>query len=227
VPTAGQPSASERPRRQERGLRRIESILDAAEQVIAEGGYEAATTNQIAARAGISPGSLYQYFANKAEVVEALAQRYLDNLGRRFDGVLGDDLAGLAALPMPELVARVVEPMVAFNLAHPATKALLAGGAVSPELATATAGLHEAMCDRVEALLGLVAPALAAADRHVAAHLSFQIFGGVLPAIMAAPAAERPRVVRELTTALAAYWSGLAAPVGAAVTRPGAATSGP
>lgn len=154
-------------------------------------------------------------------MVEALARRYLDNLGREFAGVLDDDLA---ALPIPELVARVVEPMVAFNLAHPATKALLAGGAVSPELAAATAGLHEAMCDRVEALLGAVAPRLAAADRHLAAQLSFQIFGGVLPAILAAPPSERPRIVRELTAALAAYWTGLAAP---GVTTPAEATSRP
>jgi AcrR family transcriptional regulator len=204
----GEPAAKAGPKRQERGLRRIESILDAAEAVMAEVGYEAATTNQIAARAGVSPGSLYQYFANKAEVAEALARRYLDSLSRAYGEVAGLELA---SLPVPELVDRVVDPVVAFNLAHPAAKALLAGAGVSPELAAATAALHEALCDRVETLLGAVAPGLDDGRRQLAATVSFQAFAGVLPTIAAAPPGDRPAVVRELKSVLAGYWAGLAA----------------
>lgn len=71
---------AETPRRQQRGLQRIEQILDAAETVIAGDGYETATTNQIASAAGISPGSLYQYFANKKAIAEALCRRYIEEL---------------------------------------------------------------------------------------------------------------------------------------------------
>ena len=46
-------------RRQERGVRRAEAVLDAAEQVFAELGYDQTTTAAVASRAGISPGSLY------------------------------------------------------------------------------------------------------------------------------------------------------------------------
>src|SRR6266511_1332655 len=48
-------------------------ILDAAAGVFADAGYERATTNAIAAAAGISPGSLYQFFPNKEAIAEALA----------------------------------------------------------------------------------------------------------------------------------------------------------
>jgi AcrR family transcriptional regulator len=50
--------------RRARGLQRIASILNAAEAVFTEMGYDRATTNHIAARASISPGSLYQFFSN-------------------------------------------------------------------------------------------------------------------------------------------------------------------
>jgi AcrR family transcriptional regulator len=46
--------------RRVRGQQRGNIILDAAEQLFAEAGYEAATTNEIAARASTSIGSLYQ-----------------------------------------------------------------------------------------------------------------------------------------------------------------------
>ena len=67
-------------RRRARGLQRIASILDAAETVFAQVGYDEATTHQIADSAGISPGSLYQFFSNKEEIAQALAARYVEEL---------------------------------------------------------------------------------------------------------------------------------------------------
>src|SRR5207245_6697690 len=62
-------------RRQERGVRRAEAVLDAAEQVFAEVGYDQATTAAVASRAGISPGSRYQFFPNKQAIAQALGLR--------------------------------------------------------------------------------------------------------------------------------------------------------
>lgn len=62
------------------GLQLIASILAAAETVFAEMGYEEATINHIAAQAGISPDSLYQFFSNKEEIAQALAARYTEEL---------------------------------------------------------------------------------------------------------------------------------------------------
>jgi AcrR family transcriptional regulator len=201
---------AQEPRRQERGRRRIESILDAAEAVIAEVGYDAATTNQIAARAAISPGSLYQYFANKPAIVEALGRRFLAHLTEA--NQRGVFTPGLAALPLPELVDRVVDPLVAFNLAHPAAKSLLAGADLSPDLAAATVELHDALCDRVKGLIAERVPGRSAADNELAANVSIQIFAGVLPSIVAAGPRERPRVVREVKAALVGYWASLENP---------------
>ena len=61
---------------QPRGQRRIEAILDAAEQLFAEIGYDATTTNAIAARAHTAIGSLYQFFPNKEAITAALYATY-------------------------------------------------------------------------------------------------------------------------------------------------------
>jgi AcrR family transcriptional regulator len=50
-------------RRQKRGALRVEEILQAAGALFAEIGYDKVTTNMIAARAGVSRGSLYQSFS--------------------------------------------------------------------------------------------------------------------------------------------------------------------
>jgi len=52
-----------------------EILLDAAQSAIARKGYEAVTMRDIAAEAGCSPGTLYLYFKNKGELVNALIDR--------------------------------------------------------------------------------------------------------------------------------------------------------
>jgi AcrR family transcriptional regulator len=62
--------------RQQRAQKTVATILEAAVQVIDRQGYDAATTNHIAERAGVSVGTLYQYFSNKEEIITALMQSY-------------------------------------------------------------------------------------------------------------------------------------------------------
>jgi AcrR family transcriptional regulator len=189
-------------RRQERGKRRIESILDAASEVFADAGYEGATTNRIAAEAGISPGSLYQFFPNKAAIAEALTARYVAGWDQTYTAALSP---ALGRRPLPQVVDQVVDALVAFHVAHRGAKALLAGADVSPELAAVTESLHAAMCDRVEDLIAGLAPALPAADRARSAEVTVQIVKAILPLVLAAAPAERGPVVAELKRALTGY----------------------
>ncbi len=55
----------------------VERIIAAAARVFDERGYAAATTNHVAEEAGVSIGSLYQYFASKDELLVALAERHV------------------------------------------------------------------------------------------------------------------------------------------------------
>ncbi|MGA8744412.1 MAG: TetR/AcrR family transcriptional regulator [Solirubrobacterales bacterium] len=64
--------------RQARSRETFDAILAAAAQVFERQGYAGATTNRIAERAGVSIGSLYQYFPNKDAILFALAERHLE-----------------------------------------------------------------------------------------------------------------------------------------------------
>lgn len=66
--------------KQQRGKERVAKILDAAAAVFNEVGYGAATTHQIAARAGTAIGSLYQFFPNKTAIFNAMELRHVERV---------------------------------------------------------------------------------------------------------------------------------------------------
>jgi len=61
---------------QERSRARVEHMLNCAISVIAEKGSEAMTMSEVARLAGVSIGSLYQYFPDKSAIIRALAEHY-------------------------------------------------------------------------------------------------------------------------------------------------------
>jgi AcrR family transcriptional regulator len=76
-------SRAGRPRRkakQDRARETVAIVLEAAARVLLDQGYALATTNRIAKKAGVSVGTLYEYFANKEEVFDALIQRELESI---------------------------------------------------------------------------------------------------------------------------------------------------
>lgn len=68
-------TARNRPQ-QARSRARFERLLDAAEAILTESGYDALNTNAVAARALTSVGTLYHYFPDKAAILAALVARY-------------------------------------------------------------------------------------------------------------------------------------------------------
>src|SRR5262249_41157930 len=65
---------------QARAAQTVDAIVEAAIQILQSDGEERLTTNRIAERAGVSIGSLYQYFADKEAIVEAIAERERDKV---------------------------------------------------------------------------------------------------------------------------------------------------
>ena len=72
------PADARRKPSQQRSRVTVTAILDAAAQVFEARGFEAGTTNHVAERAGVSIGSLYEYFPNKDAMVVALVERDTD-----------------------------------------------------------------------------------------------------------------------------------------------------
>lgn len=66
--------------RQSRSAATVGAILDATARILVERGYVATSTNAVAERAGVSVGSLYQYFPNKDALIAALHARHVDQM---------------------------------------------------------------------------------------------------------------------------------------------------
>lgn len=63
----------------------VDAIFEATIQVLLRDGMSALTTTRVAERAGVSVGTMYQYFPNKQALVYALNERYLDALAGRIE----------------------------------------------------------------------------------------------------------------------------------------------
>ena len=100
---------------QERSRATVEAILEATTRVLRDEGYDKATTNRIAKVAGVSIGSLYQYFPNKNSLFLALLERHAE----RQAATVASLLAGLAGAPPQVLVRRVVEALLAAHRVDP------------------------------------------------------------------------------------------------------------
>lgn len=188
-------------RRRARGLQRMTSILDAAETVFAQVGYDEATTHQIADSAGISPGSLYQFFSNKEEIALSLAARYIEELQRVYSTVFSLEAA---ALPFPQWLDQIVDALIAFHLAHPAFHTLFDA---PPSLAVAglTQQLPKELQTRFELGFQVRAPHLSSTQRRLSAAMSVQLFGAGLRLLLQAEETEQRLLVRELKTVLQRY----------------------
>src|SRR5690349_2213196 len=94
--------------RQARATETVETILEGAAQVLEAGGLAAFTTNAVAERAGVSIGTLYQYFADKDALVQAIAERELKvTLGK-----VAESLRNHSALEPAERARGVVRAIV-------------------------------------------------------------------------------------------------------------------
>ncbi len=103
-PSAG-PNPPRRVPRQRRSRDIVDAILEATRQLLAESGPETLTTNRIAERAGISIGSLYRYFPDKAAVVEAVVA----TATRREAADLNEAGWAIDRVPLAEGLVRIVD----------------------------------------------------------------------------------------------------------------------
>jgi AcrR family transcriptional regulator len=90
--------------RQERAGATVEAIVEAAARILSEEGPRRLTTNRIARRAGVSVGSLYQYFPNKHAIVRALLERELARAAALRPALLDD-----ATRPIAERMRAAVD----------------------------------------------------------------------------------------------------------------------
>jgi AcrR family transcriptional regulator len=106
---------------QERAQVTVEAMLDAATKLLKRGGASSITTNRIAETAGVSIGSVYQYFPNKRAIFIALHGRHI----RQVDGVMQRRIAESADATLEELIASLIDGMIEAHAVDPELSDLL------------------------------------------------------------------------------------------------------
>lgn len=103
----------------------MDAIIEAAGQLLVSKGRVALTTNAVAERAGVSIGSLYQYFPNKEAIFEALQERHRDEVMPLIRHSL-DHLAQNPRLDMVESIVTLMRALVELQQGNPARMRALA-----------------------------------------------------------------------------------------------------
>lgn len=189
-PRKSAPSGRRKPK-QARAQALVDAVLTATAQLLRAGGPEAATTNRIAERAGVSVGSLYQYFPNKRALFTAVAQRHVELLERevvalvqRLESRAHDEMVRESIVGMFDVI-RVDAPL------HAALQRISLWGMCSDVIKDFRV--------RIEGQLGELLAARAAEypvefpDPHLSARVATRALAGILDASIL----EDPQVVND------------------------------
>jgi AcrR family transcriptional regulator len=101
--------------RQDRARTTVEAILEATARLLVQRGFDQLTTNAVAEQAGVSIGSLYQYFPNKEALVADLIERHVEE--RR--ATMAAELGRVATLPAREATRLMIDSIMAAHRVNP------------------------------------------------------------------------------------------------------------
>lgn len=100
---------------QRRAKLTVDSILEAVVRILKREGIEGVNTNRIAEVAGVSIGSIYQYFPDKRAIFAALHRRHVEEIDRLVESTL----VRYAACPLEELMRALIRALVEAHTAEP------------------------------------------------------------------------------------------------------------
>ncbi|PSR18918.1 TetR family transcriptional regulator [filamentous cyanobacterium CCP3] len=172
------PTGMRRQPRQARSQERVNRILDVAEALFIAEGYNATTTSAIAKRAKVAIGSLYQFFPDKAAILQGLALRYSDLLYQRLSEPAPETLA---ALPLADYVDLIIDTTDQFFTDYPGYYAIfmpLQG--TMPELQKIEAAADAQLIQDMATELSLRGVGLDAADYEAMAFVLVKAIGTLL-----------------------------------------------
>lgn len=115
---------------QARSRARVQRLLTTADRVLASEGFAALTMRRLAEEAGVSVGTIYQFFPDKGAVVDALARRYIADFEAMIDALVHQ----AETERWDDVVDTMIGAAVAMYRSHPGYLAIWTGRHLSPEL---------------------------------------------------------------------------------------------
>ncbi|MGW6204210.1 TetR/AcrR family transcriptional regulator [Streptomyces sp. NPDC055089] len=210
VTEAGRPQPTSRgPLRrqpqQARSRARAEAILAAADRILSRDGYEALTMRRIAEEAGTPVGSIYQFYADKSAVVDALGRRYLDVFKAAIDELVERAVEGELSDPVGEMVGVYAD----LFRSQTGGMALWAGRHLSPELARADEASNMYIAEGLQGIVEQLTGGSGGQRVRRAARMVVWAANAVLHEVFRSDGEPDLETVDELKRMLNAYWADL------------------
>lgn len=171
---------------QNRAQETVNAILDAVIRLLKRNGASAITTNRIAETAGVSIGSVYQYFPNKQAIFIALHERHIYQV----DQLLQRKISESEGEPLDQLVASLLDGMIEVHASDPELAALL--GSEVPHRAE---GAREFSIRLQEAFRKALVPHSKSFGGAVKLHTRAFLLGNMLEALGHAVVLRRPHML--------------------------------
>lgn len=182
----------------DRGKARVAALLNAAAETFADAGYDAATMTQIAAAAGASIGSLYQYFPTKALLADVLQTELVILLGAELEAIATQ----CSGLPVSKIAASLFQRIQVFVTTHPAFIALADRRDVDKERKRQS---RTQLLALLTTILGNAEPAPAPARRDNLAIILLEMMKLVVSLSAAENRRSAEAVIREVEAMLGSY----------------------
>ena len=214
------PAATRRAPTQDRSRQRVERILEAAGHIFAEKSFDAATTEEIAERAGVSIGSVYQYFPNKDALFEAIADQYLARARTVFE--LHMTAASLEGGTWEEVIDRAIDAFDFLQRTEIGGRAVWMNWARSARFFAKGAELNTEFAQQAEGVLAIYAPALTAKERLLVATTIVEVISSMLFVAVRTGGDLGRQLVEETKVLLRRYLAPLATPSPARARAPAA-----
>jgi len=202
---------SRRVPQQERSRSRFERILEATGDLVVDSGVEAVNTRVIAAAAGVPVASLYQYFADKEEVLLALVGRDLTEM----DAEVSQDLAKLPVLSVRTLVETTMQAHLRVYRRRPAFVVVWLRGRTNPAINDFCRAHNRRVAHDIFELARGAGMALESTTR-LHAELAVEVSDRLLQVAFESDLSGDPVIIEEAVAALCSYLETHATPEGVA-----------
>ncbi|ARU05188.1 TetR family transcriptional regulator [Comamonas serinivorans] len=192
--------------RQSRSRALVDAILEATARVLTERGYAGTNTNLVAERAGVSVGSVYQYFPNKDSLITALHERHALDMQTAMDTVL----AGAAPLGLRGKLAAIVHAWLAAHQVAPELHRVLEQEFPFFDAPPDQSPADQSIRHRIRQLLEDHRDEVAPPDRELATWMVLQTMESLIHAAVIPPGAPCParQVEQAIVNMLTGYLCG-------------------
>ncbi|MDI2131561.1 TetR/AcrR family transcriptional regulator [Yinghuangia seranimata] len=188
---------------QKRSAARFERLLDACAELLDEVGYAALTTKEVARRAGVPIGTLYQFFPDQQGLIGALAARnlnaFVERVSARLESERPEDVSGIVDVTVDEFVA-MRRTVAGFGVVD-------FGATGQDHVLDATLDNNTAVAGRLRGLVPALTGIQDDAELEIAVRVALECADSVLNLAFQADPHGDPRLIAECKRVLNSYLS--------------------